>query len=48
MNINVYCFQASHYLDDLVSLLCTDVDDKQDEDETVTMLDDINAHTKGM
>jgi hypothetical protein len=35
-------------LDDLLGVLCTDVDDKLEEEATLNMLENINTHTKGL
>ncbi len=41
-------FQASRHLDDLLSVLCTDVDATLEEEATLNMLENINIHTKGL
>ena len=43
-----FFFQASRHLDELLSVLCTDVDDKLEEEATLNMLENINIHTRGL
>ena len=45
---HAFLSQASRHLDDLLSVLCTDVDDKLEEEATLNMLENINIHTKGL
>lgn len=40
-------FQASCHLDDLLSVLCSDVDDTLEEEAVANMLENITVHTKG-